>query len=600
MEDQKNFALAMALSVLLLVVYYMFFAGPQIEAAQEQAAIEAQIAESGYESPEVPVATPAASVRIPIDTSSVEGSFELRGFRFDDIKLRDYDATLEEDSLPVTLLTPGEAAGDYSAYMQDNWAVVDGGKGVDTDWQLVSGDTLTDSTPIQLRYEGEGFTVDRTVAASDRFLFTVSDRVTNTSGANIDLVRHGLSRQIGLPEDLTNFFILHEGPISVVDDRLFDMKYGKIEKELREARTGDAGWVGLTDKYWLAAAIAPQGATGTANMTAEFEYLELNGAPVYDASYETTPLVLTPGTTVESRGYLFTGAKERDLLERLESDYDIPELNRAIDWGTLRILVKPMTTGLNWLGQTLGNYGVAIIVFTLIIKLLLFPLFNKQYRSMARMKKVAPELKRMRERYSDENGQLTPENRLALQQEMMKLYKTEGVNPLSGCLPIIPTIFIFFALYKTVLIDTELRHAPFMGYIQDLSARESVNILNLFGILPFEAPTTGIIAFLAIGPLALLYGATFSMMQTLQTPQGDPMQRKIFMALPWVFMFILAPFAAGLLLYWVANNVFSFLQSYIIYKRMGVDIPLEEWIATKLGRRKALPDGVDVIPPEKE
>ena len=600
MEDQKNFALAMALSVLLLVLYYMFFAGPQIEAAQEQAAIEAEIAENGYDSPEVPVSTPQESVRIPIDTSSVEGSFELRGFRFDDIKLRDYDATLEEGSPPVTLLKPGAATGDYSAYIQDNWAPVDGGNGASTDWQLVSGDTLTDSSPVVLRYQGEGFTVERTVSASDRFLFTVSDRVTNTSGANLDLVRHGLSRQIGLPDDLTNFFILHEGPISVVDDRLFDMKYGKVEKELRDSRTGDAGWVGLTDKYWLAAAVAPQGATGNSNMTAEFEYLELNGAPVYDASYETTPLVLTPGTTVDSVGYLFTGAKERDLLERLEDDYNIPEFNRAIDWGMLRILVKPMTTGLNWLGKTLGNYGVAIIVFTLLIKLVLFPLFNKQYRSMARMKKVAPELKRMRERYSDENGQLSPENRMALQQEMMKLYKKEGVNPLSGCLPIIPTIFIFFALYKTVLIDTELRHAPFMGYIQDLSARESVNILNLFGILPFEAPTAGIIAFLAIGPLALLYGATFSMMQTLQTPQGDPMQRKIFMALPWVFMFILAPFAAGLLLYWVANNVFSFLQSYIIYKRMGVEIPLEEWIARKLGRRKALPEGVDVIPPEKD
>ena len=600
MEDQKNFALAMALSVLLLVLYYMFFAGPQIEAAQEQAAIEAEIAENGYDSPEVPVSTPQESVRIPIDTSSVEGSFELRGFRFDDIKLRDYDATLEEGSPPVTLLKPGAATGDYSAYIQDNWAPVDGGNGASTDWQLVSGGTLTDSSPVVLRYQGEGFTVERTVSASDRFLFTVSDRVTNTSGANLDLVRHGLSRQIGLPDDLTNFFILHEGPISVVDDRLFDMKYGKVEKELRDSRTGDAGWVGLTDKYWLAAAVAPQGATGNSNMTAEFEYLELNGAPVYDASYETTPLVLTPGTTVDSVGYLFTGAKERDLLERLEDDYNIPEFNRAIDWGMLRILVKPMTTGLNWLGKTLGNYGVAIIVFTLLIKLVLFPLFNKQYRSMARMKKVAPELKRMRERYSDENGQLSPENRMALQQEMMKLYKKEGVNPLSGCLPIIPTIFIFFALYKTVLIDTELRHAPFMGYIQDLSARESVNILNLFGILPFEAPTAGIIAFLAIGPLALLYGATFSMMQTLQTPQGDPMQRKIFMALPWVFMFILAPFAAGLLLYWVANNVFSFLQSYIIYKRMGVEIPLEEWIARKLGRRKALPEGVDVIPPEKD
>ena len=598
MDDQKNFALAMALSILLLVGYYIFFAGPMMEEAEAQRIAEEQKAAAAIETPVTVEPIPEIeSVRVPIRTPDIEGSLQLRGFTFDDAKLLDYEATLDDPS-PVALLTAEDAAGAYAASIRDNWTTADGGSGANADWQLVSGTELTPESPITLRYEGQGFTVDRVVRSADRFLFAVEDTVTNTSGAEINLVRRGLSRQVGLPDGLINFMLLQEGPIAVVDGRLTDMKYGKIEDEGREFATGEAGWAGLTDKYWLSAVAAPS----ETQMTAEFSYQVLNGRPVYDSGYVTSPLTLTPGASVTSTGHIFAGAKERALLERLEDEYAIPELNRAIDWGTLRILVKPMTTVLNWLGNAIGNFGVAIIVLTLLIKIVLFPLFNKQYRSMAGMKKVAPELKRIRERYSDGGGQITPENRMKVQQEMMALYKKEGVNPLSGCLPIIPTIFVFFALYKTVLIDTELRHAPFFGYIQDLSARESVNILNLFGALPYEVNplTIGILGFLALGPLALLYGVTMAMMQTLQTPGGDPMQRKIFMALPWVFMFILAPFAAGLLVYWVANNILSFLQSYIIYKRMGVPIPLEEWVATKLGRRKALPEGVDVLPPEKK
>jgi len=587
MEDQKNFVMAMVISVMILMGYHFFFAAPlaEKEAAKRQAQIE--MVDEAIPTPVEIVDVPQVeSLRIPIETPALEGSFQTRGSRFDDIKLRDYKATTDADSPIVSLLNP--EGGDLSAYVFDSWAPVDGGTGANAEWALVSGEKLTPTSSVVLRYEGQGFKVDRTISVDEKYLITLSDQVSNTSGSNLSLVRHGASRQVGLRPDLENFYILQEGPISVVDNRLFDMKFGKLAKERRASSAGESGWVGITDKYWLAAAVAPI----DQQMTVDFEYSTLDEREVYEASYEMAPITLSPGSSQTSVGYIFAGAKERAVLERYESEYGIDEFNRAIDWGTLRIIVKPLTTALNWLGHTIGNYGIAIVVLTFIIKLLLFPLFNKQYKSMAKMKKVAPQLTVLRERYG------APEDRMQLQQEMMALYRKEGVNPMSGCLPIIPTIFIFFALYKTVFIDVELRHAPFL-WISDLSQRDPLSIQNLFGILPWDGNILGI-TFLALGPLALLYGITMAMMQTLQTPGGDPMQRKIFMALPWVFMFILAPFAAGLLVYWVTSNILSFLQSYIIYKRMGMEVPLEAWIKRKLGMSKALPEGMDILEPGKD
>ena len=588
MEDQNNFLKAMVLSALVLLGYWYFFARPMTEAARAQAELERTIAEEeAIATPVAPTqaATMPESLRIPIRTSAVEGSFQLRGSRFDDLKLLDYRATLEEGSPNVTLLVPESGGGDYAAYVFDNWTLRDGGSGASAEWELVSGDELTPDSPVVIAHEGAGFRVERTITIDDRYLVTLSDTLTNTSGANLDLVRRGASRQHGLPEDLTNFFILQEGPVAVVDRELFDMKYKKLRDDRRASRSGESGWAGLTDKYWLAAAIAPSDRT----MEAEFDYSTINDAEVYEASYALDPLTLTPGATVESVGHIFAGAKERAVLESYADEYGIDRLDLAIDWGLLGILVRPMSTALSWLGASIGNYGVAIMVLTLIIKIVLFPLFNKQYASMAKMKKVAPELARMKEIYGDD--------RMKLQQEMMALYKKEGVNPMAGCLPIIPTIFVFFALYKTVFINVDLRHEPFIGYIRDLSAPDPLSVLNLFGLLPWDAVPLGILGFLAIGPLAILYGVTMAMMQTLQATGGDPMQRRIFALMPWVFMFILAPFATGLLVYWVWNNVLSFLQQYVITRKFKVDTPIDRFFRRITGRDKALPDGVEIIEP---
>lgn len=517
--------------------------------------------------------------RIKIDTPSLSGSFLVEGSRFDDISLKNYKKTLEPDSPDVILLTP--EGSEKAAYVFDNWVKPDTGTGANTPWSVVSGTTLTPASPVVLQHSGDGFEVERTITIDDRYLITLDDRVTNTSESELLLSRKGYSRQHGLPDDLTNFFILHEGPISIVDGKLHDMKYKKLTKKRTQSHSGESGWVGLTDKYWLAAAIAPQGKP----MTANFNFRLLNDVEVYETGYQLEATTLTPGATISSTGYVFAGAKDRDVLLGYRDDLGIEKMDFAIDWGFLGLLVRPMTWVLSKMGNSFGNFGLAILALTLIIKIVLFPLFNKQYESQAKMKKVQPKLKKIQKLYKDD--------RVKLQQEMMGLYKKEGVNPASGCLPIIPTIFVFFALYKTVLINVELRHAPFFGYIQDLSGRDPLSILNGFGLFPWGPVPVEFLSFVAIGPLALLYGITMASIYTL-TPQGSAaaggeqaeMMAKMMKWMPWIFMFVLAPFATGLLVYWVWNNVLSFLQQYYITRKFKVDTPVDAFFR-KIFKRDA-------------
>ncbi len=584
MEDQKNLVTAIILSMFVMFGYWFFVGKPMAEKAQEQARVEQELAAQTAPVEEAPVelqsreAVVNTGQRIQINTASLSGSFLVNGSRFDDITLKKYKKTLDADSGDVVLLTPEGA--EKAAYIFDNWVIEEGGTGANTPWTVISGDVLTENTPVVLQHEGNGFSVERTVTVDDRYLITLSDKVTNTSSGEINLMRKGVSRQHGLPDDLTNFFILQEGPISIVDGKLFDMKYKKLTKKKLVQEAGASGWAGLTDKYWLSAAVAPQGK----QMTTNFRYRTVNDSEIYEAGYALDPTTLTPGATIESVGYVFAGAKDRSVLLSYQNDLGISEMERAIDWGTLRPLTRPMSWVLSKLGKMIGNYGLAIMVLTLIIKIVLFPLFNKQYASQAKMKKVQPKMKKLQTLYKDD--------RMKLQQEMMALYKKEGVNPAAGCLPIIPTIFVFFALYKTVFINVELRHAPFFGWIQDLSARDPLSILNGFGILPWDAMPFGL-SFLAIGPLALLYGITMAAMQSLTPmPTGGPseaaqIQATMFKWMPWIFMFILAPFAAGLLVYWVWNNVLSFLQQYYITRKFNVETPIDRFFARLRGAGKS-------------
>ena len=578
-NDQKNFIVAMVLSGIVLLGYWFFFGKPLAEKAREDAIKEtARVAELEANPP--PAIQPrevlvAKGTRINIDTVSMKGSFLTTGSRFDDIALKNYDKTLDPADGNVILLTPEGA--EKSAYLMDNWTGVDGGNGADKQWAVVSGETLTESSPVVLQYEGNGLLIERTVSVDDKFLITLTDKVTNTSGSEKTITRKGITRQHELPEDLTNFFIIQEGPISVVDKKYHDQKYKGLKKKGSWTETGEAGWAGLTDKYWFIGNVAPQEST----IKASYDFRSINDQDVYETSYTLNPVTLTAGKTIDSISYLYVGPKERSTLLAYEAQ-GLAEMERAIDWGAMRLFVKPISTALSFLGSKIGNYGVGILALTFLIKLLMFPLFNKQYESQAKMKKVQPKVKKLQELYKDD--------RMKMQQEMMAIYKKEGVNPAAGCLPIIPTIFVFFSLYKAVFINIDLRHEPFFGWIRDLSAKDPLSILNGFGILPWDALPGPIPEIFALGPLALLYGITMSLMYTLTPPAGDPMQAKIFKWMPWVFMFIISPFAAGLLIYWVWNNILSFFQQYYITRKFKVDTPVDKFWRKITGKEEPVKD----------
>jgi YidC/Oxa1 family membrane protein insertase len=593
MNEQKNFILAMVLSALVLIGYWFFVQGPAIEQAKQNAQeeMERAKAEQTLVDPEVAQTVEPAKLlpredlvaqgeRIKIDSPGMRGSFLTTGARFDDVTLKNYDKTLDPADGQVSLLSP--EGSEKAAYITDNWVRAGlATNGFDTPWAVISGSTLTPTSPVILGYAGDGFEIRRTMSVDDRYLVKIEDVVTNTSSTELALQRKGVTRQHSLPDDLTNFFIIQEGPISVIDNKYNDMKYKGLRKKGSWSETGQSGWVGLSDKYWLLAAIAPQHKV----MTAERKFRTINDQDVYETSYTLAATTLTPGASITSTGFMFAGAKDRDVLKRYEADYGIAQMELAIDWGFVGILVKPIYWALSKLGTMFGNFGIGILALTLIIKLIMFPLFNKQYESQAKMKKVQPKLKKLQERYK--------EDRMKLQQEMMALYKKEGANPVAGCLPIIPTIFVFFALYKSVFINIDMRHAPFFGWIQDLSAQDPLSVLNLFGLLPWSSNPTGI-AFLAIGPLAILYGISMSLMYTLTPPAGAgggeqaEMMQKMMKWMPWVFMFILAPFPAGLLLYWVWNNILSFGQQYYITRKYDVDTPVDAFFRKITG--KAEPD----------
>ncbi len=603
MNEQRNLMLAFALSALVMLGYFFLYSKPTSDRIAAEKQVAAQYEQQITKSEAAPVVVKdrkdllSESIqtggRLNIDTPSLKGSLSLDGFRLDDLELKNYNAYIFDEKAKRRAGVPAKIDGitdenvilfspegsNHAAYVFDGWARSGETPGM-ASWSVLSGDTLRVDSPVVLAFQGDGFTVERTVTVDDKYLITLDDKVTNTSGNDLTVVRQGASVQHGLPNNLTNFFILQEGPIAIVDNKLVDMKYKKLRKTGISKAQGESGWVGLTDKYWLAAAIAPQGKP----MTATFEMNNRDGADVYEAGYELGAVTLSPNSAIESKGFFYTGAKRSKILNAYmdNPDTNIARMDMAIDWGFLGPLTRPMSWSLSFFGNLTGNFGVGILIITLILKLILFPLNNKAYASQAKMKAVQPKVKKMQELYKDD--------RARMQQEMMALYKKEGVNPVGGCLPMIPQIFIFFALYKSLFINIDMRQAPFVGWIQDLSQKDPLSVLNGFGILPWDGVPFGFLAFFAIGPLALLYGATMAMMQTLSAPAGDPMQRKIFQLMPLFFMFILAPFAAGLLVYWVWNNILSFIQQYYITRKFGVETPFDSFFNKLLGRGKKTTD----------
>jgi len=499
-------------------------------------------------------------VRVSIETPTLRGSIALRGARVDDLTLTNYHETIEPESKEIVLLSPNGAENPYFADF--GWT----GAGTDTAlpngetlWQA-DNDVLTPDQPVTLSWDnGAGLRFETLYKIDENYLFTVTQRVFNNSGNTVTLLPYGLISRTGTP-DILGFYILHEGLLGVFDDVLKEVDYSDLSKDgpIQIGTTG--GWLGITDKYWLVALVPDQKRA----INARFLYDGRSGVDKYQTDFLYAGIALQPGAANEVTSHLFAGAKKVLLLDQYKEDFGFAQFDLAVDFGWFYFLTKPLFYALHYLAEKIGNFGIAILILTIGVKSIFFPLANKSYRSMAKMRKLQPEMVKLRERFGEDKQRLN--------QEMMALYKKEGANPLSGCLPIVVQIPVFFALYKVMFVTIEMRHAPFFGWIQDLSAPDPTSILNGFGILPWDVPALGMLNAISIGVWPLLMGISMFLQQRLNPQPPDPIQAKIFLFMPIIFTFLLARFPAGLVIYWTWNNLLSITQQYVIMRRLGVRI----------------------------
>lgn len=586
MSDNRNLILAAILSMAVLFGWQYFFIEPQLEAERiaqaEQAAEAAKAAEREGFVPQVLEGTPNApaqgadatllnglprdlalqqSARVAIQTDTVNGSIALVGGRIDDLHLHNYRETIEANSPEITLLSPSNSINPYFA--EFGWSAPASANvtlpGRDTEWQLVSGTELTPSTPVTLAYDnGQGLVFKRIISIDENYLFTIDQTAENKTGTAVTLYPYGLISRSGTPET-SGFFILHEGLIGVLgeEEGLVEIDYDDLLDEREIKYQADNGWIGITDKYWATALVPAQGS----HYEARFSESPNPRRDVYQADYLLTEGVTAqPGETISHAARLFAGAKVVDVVDGYD-EAGIFRFELLIDWGWFYFLTKPLFKGLDLIAAYVGNFGVAILVITVFIKLAFFPLANRSYVAMSQMKKLQPKMEKLREQYADD--------KMKQQQAIMELYKTEKVNPIAGCLPVVIQIPVFFALYKVLFVSLEMRHAPFFGWIQDLAAPDPTTIFNLFGLIPWDPPS-----FLMIGIWPLLMGITMFVQQRMNPAPADPMQQMIFTWMPVFFVFLLAGFPAGLVIYWAWNNLLSVTQQGVIMRRQGVPIEL--------------------------
>ncbi len=588
--DNKNLILAIVLSVMIMVGFQYVYEtvyppAPPTPTLDQQAADGAEptgdaatpaVPAAPPPAAEVPSAPPGAGMgaaappspvearartitgdRVRIDTPRVHGSIALTGARIDDITLADYQETLDPQSPEIVIFSPPASANTYFA--ETGWISSDPDvpvPGPQTEW-TADRSTLSPGMPVTLSWDnGAGLTFEKIISVDENYLFTITQRVEGTLPQPVTVTPYNLVSRHGTPE-VSMFWILHEGPIGVFNGTLKEVDYSDLQEDGSERVSSTGGWIGITDKYWLAAVIPDQ----QERIAARFFHQSRQGQDQYQVDFVGQPRTLTGGEAIESTSRLFVGAKEVRLLDGYEETYGITNFDLAIDFGWFYFLTKPIFYLLIWINDVVGNLGVAILLLTVAIKLVFFPLANKSYRAMSLMRKLQPEMMKLRERFGDD--------RMKLNQEMMALYKREKVNPASGCLPILIQIPVFFALYKVLFVTIETRHAPFFGWIQDLSVPDPTTIWNLFGLIPWD-PSGVIPGFLSIGIWPLIMGASMYLQQKLNPQPPDPLQAKIFLLLPIVFTFLLAQFPAGLVIYWAWNNTLSILQQWVIMRRMGV------------------------------
>ncbi len=590
--EQRNLILAIVLSVTILLGFQFLIETPRIERERTQQASEAAktpqtdaIVPASPTSPAAPAnSIPSGSVNIPgspgmstaapvaagpsraqimgafkrikIATPRLRGSVTLRGARLDDLVLADYRETVDDDSDNITLLSPPGAPNPY--YAQFGWVAIDHNvkvPGPDTVWSANHA-RLTARNPVTLTWDnGQGQVFTQVISIDQHFMFTVGQSVRNSGAKAVAVRPYGLISRTGTPE-ISGFFILHEGLLGVFNETLAEVDYDDLQEDGKVEQNSTGGWIGITDKFWLTALIPDQKTT----TDSRFLHGKQGEKDKYQVDFLGPTQSIAPGSSATASNKLFAGAKEVRLLDGYREDLGIVRFDLAVDWGWLWFLTKPIFQALIYFNNFIGNFGLAIMLLTVLIKLAFFPLANKSYRAMSRMKKLQPLMTEIREQYGDDKQRQ--------QQEMMALYKRENANPMAGCFPILIQIPVFFALYKVLFVTIEMRHAPFFGWIQDLSAPDPLALLTVFGLVQWDVPE--ILEIVNIGIWPIIMGLTMFLQQKLNPQPADATQAKIFMMLPIVFTFLLGRFPAGLVIYWAWNNLLSITQQWVIMRRMGV------------------------------
>ena len=585
-ENTRNTIVFVVLAAIIWVAYTIFILQPaeqrqRVERQRAAAAVASTVTGPatvpGVAAPSVYVdraqALGAPAGRIRIDGPLVRGSISLRGGRLDDLYLTRYRETLDRGSPNVELLRPEGAR--FAQFTDFGWVGrnIVGLPNDDTVWRLASGTRLTARTPVILTHDnGRGLVFTRRIAVDDRYMFTVADTVANRTGQAVTIAPYASVQRQGLPEGLGANQIIHEGGIAIVGRHFMTAKYPSWrERDEPLTRTDTGGWIGITDKYWATLLIPDQ----TQRMTGQFRVTNSGGRQIYDANYVGAERTLQPATQTTATTRLFAGAKSVDLLSAYRDQLNLHRFHDAVDWGFLWFLTRPLFGVLHFFQGLVDNFGVAILLLTLLVRAVFFPLANKSYESMTKMKKLAPDVEKLKGRFKDDPAKQ--------QQEMMALYKRENVNPLTGCLPILLQIPVFYALYKVLFVTLEMRHAPFFGWIRDLSARDPTTIWNVFGAIPWNPATAPLIGGLLdgalhVGLLPLVYGFTMWLTTAMNPPAPDPIQQRIFQLFPIVFTFVLAGSPAGLLIYWTFSNLVTILQQYVIMRRFKVDNPIDDFL----------------------
>ncbi|AZG75579.1 membrane protein insertase YidC [Methylocystis rosea] len=576
-ENVKNMILAAALSLVFIGLWDYFYAFPEIDKqrrAQTQQEKLAKVPQLGAPervtagqppvkaAPKTRAEALALSPRIAIDTRSISGSIALKGGRIDDVSLKNYRETVDPSSPIITLLSPEDGPSPYYAELGYLTAETENAPVLPTTETLwtTDADGLTTAKPVTLSWDnGHGLVFKRVISVDDEYLFTVKDSVENKAGVPVTLFNYARVSRVGHPPS-AGYAALHEGFVGVVGETGEEVTYDKIEKEDNAVKTykGVGGWVGLTDKYW-AAVVAPD-----QNLPMEARFASMGGAvKTYQADTVSDQKTIEPGKWAEATTYVFAGAKVVDVLDAYKANPGLKRFDLLIDWGWFYFITRPMFRLIDFLYKLLGNFGLAILAVTVIVKLAFLPLANKSYQSIAKMKAIQPRIKELKEKYGDDKHKFN--------MEQMELFKREKVNPASGCLPVIVQIPVFFSLYKVLVVTIEMRHAPFFGWIRDLSAPDPTNVFNLFGVLPFDPTHVAIFGpYLALGVWPLLMGVSMWLQMKMNPEPADEIQKTMFAWMPVIFTFTMGGFASGLLIYWTWNNLLSIVQQGVIMKRAGV------------------------------